>query len=1166
MAYINTATKNFVYVNNIDVSENVIQGSVSEESPLASNIISSTGELTLGGFSNAFSVYDFHKTQFPVGSKVKIYCQLDDGQLYLHPRGTLYVINSSVDINAEQLKLEIGCSLAFLKQYESSYTSSVQSLFGFAPAGHKNVVDYDNYDLGTLDQLLKAYGITIYQDKWGNIQQIEEFPTSDTASKITFYDLYSSINIESTGGDFISADRLEATFSVDIPVTEADVDDDQDNDGIPDAEDDDIDGDDILNTVDPDTGNDGILDEKDSDGDGTSDSLDKDDDDNDIPDIEEPEKPKEEEIPDEPDGETPPPSWDEASIEKTINYSGIRVKPDDDYNLITNGEYGIDGLGLTTDKGSGTKWIPANCGSYRKPITEEQKKQDIVFPYLKHALSAEAFSDDPGSAKTATRSISYYEAIGNQISSSRSEEYSLSQEYASGPINAYCESVVNVFNGHKDWANEVFKEAAEFAKQAVEAAEECLYLRAGKPENEPYTKKEERLQNAALFYFCLKDDRIDWGLKGLRTGLFFLRYGCESLATSGTLWNLSSATDTTYEYYTSGQQSRVVTKTYVHICTLDWVKNRHTFDYLSVKNNGNVMPNLYLPNELVESTTQIVEYSYFKTYTEERTTFVDHINPANSTVSVKRSSNTSANPEMSPNEEQADLGLKEEDPTGSSTSYNPVESDTDNDGTKDWMDFDKDNDGISDEEDEDANANGIIDEEEEEQPEDTIVETQTAKYCDDKTESTDITVSYANVSSSTIQSGGAWFGNKRTSVESVSFPIQFKPTVGIEVAGVCIKPNYNSVIASREALVRRYLQRQMLKSVGDNLGFRVTEKMRANLFEYYPYYPCDLQLSSINKTFRCRSAASTWAFDSTNAICSIDLFVIKEVQNAVFSDPFANTVHAYTSGSSNAYFSTQNLNIPETAQQIEIMSLPENGELIFNGLSVELSQVIDVQDITSSNFYFVPNSSSSTRISFLYQAYNYDGDAISSVESIYPRLPSGEPISLELYKADGGDFVELSSTNGTDLNGGDFDSGAANSIRAFNGGDFDRGGSAYNQLPSDPTTIPRGNNSVNTEEEYGSVVVDAGGNAISTVLLPGAEGDAVSVFNEAVDTEVIDKISVALSEHHYTFIGFNYGVFQNDVLGYNIDFGSIDEPSVEDLDFSGIVDYVEPSFSSGLLD
>ena len=83
-----------VYINGIDVSQYLIQGSISEDSAYSSNIITCTGQIVLGGTTE---VLDFNRTKYKIGSAVDIWCKLDNGEIAKHPKGRQYIINSSTN-------------------------------------------------------------------------------------------------------------------------------------------------------------------------------------------------------------------------------------------------------------------------------------------------------------------------------------------------------------------------------------------------------------------------------------------------------------------------------------------------------------------------------------------------------------------------------------------------------------------------------------------------------------------------------------------------------------------------------------------------------------------------------------------------------------------------------------------------------------------------------------------------------------------------------------------------------------------------------------------------------------------------------------------------------------------------------------------------------------
>ena len=108
---INASSKIRLYINGKEYTDFLIEGSLSDDSAYSSNIITTKGTIILGGDT---SILDFKKTKFPIGSVVTVYATLRNNKLSKLPRGHLYVLNSSVNVNERLTTLEVGCSLAFL--------------------------------------------------------------------------------------------------------------------------------------------------------------------------------------------------------------------------------------------------------------------------------------------------------------------------------------------------------------------------------------------------------------------------------------------------------------------------------------------------------------------------------------------------------------------------------------------------------------------------------------------------------------------------------------------------------------------------------------------------------------------------------------------------------------------------------------------------------------------------------------------------------------------------------------------------------------------------------------------------------------------------------------------------------------------------------------------
>jgi len=223
MSYINTSNGVKLWINDINYTEYLIQGSLSDDSVYSSNIIATRGQIVLG---TSESILDFNKTQFPIGSTIDIWVELDGGIAAKHPKGRLYIMNASSDLQALTTTLEVGCSLAFLAEKESQYGESVRSLFeGMLTSNDRTLLSINQYTLSNLNSYLDCLGEIIYQDRWGHIQKVDVFGNDGLGggffgSKLTTFDKYTAISIDSLSSTAIENDvaavAVEARVSVPI--------------------------------------------------------------------------------------------------------------------------------------------------------------------------------------------------------------------------------------------------------------------------------------------------------------------------------------------------------------------------------------------------------------------------------------------------------------------------------------------------------------------------------------------------------------------------------------------------------------------------------------------------------------------------------------------------------------------------------------------------------------------------------------------------------------------------------------------------------------------------------------------------------------------------------------------------------------------------------------
>lgn len=199
----NATGKIKVFINEQDYSEFLVEGSISDDSAYSNSIITSTGSMKLAGSAD---VLDFNKTKFPVGSHVSIYVTLSNGKMAKMPRGSLLILESSIDIKEPSITFQLGCTLNYLSSREANYESEIEDLIEtFIPQNIKNSFVIEEKNLSTLSNLLDISGLIIFQNAYGTIQKAKKFGTDGIGSntdraKLVSFDKFTTIDVQSLGG------------------------------------------------------------------------------------------------------------------------------------------------------------------------------------------------------------------------------------------------------------------------------------------------------------------------------------------------------------------------------------------------------------------------------------------------------------------------------------------------------------------------------------------------------------------------------------------------------------------------------------------------------------------------------------------------------------------------------------------------------------------------------------------------------------------------------------------------------------------------------------------------------------------------------------------------------------------------------------------------------
>jgi len=1062
MTLANTTSKIRVYINGTNYSNFLIEGAISDDSAYSTNIITAKGSIVLGGDT---TILDYNKTLFPLGSRVNIYATLDNGKAAKLPRGQLYVLNSSIDINSRQTTLEVGCSLAYLVSREGSYESEIKNLItSFISYDVKGSFIVDDYNLSTLQNLLEIDGKIIFQDPYGHIQSVNQFGNDGLGSnlrnaKLTSFDKETAIAIDSIGGaieDLPSA--ILATSDVEVPKSE------EENEGIN------------------------------------------------------------------------PPPFITSTLERTIQVPDANKGGLNGFFKIIN----------DPNSGAAATEAVAGCGTIGGNAEEEDTDDDDVAESYAYTAIASCGTTEYDALERVTngRYVSY-EGPGNQVDFEYDFEYCSAATYAKGIISRVVDVFVNGANNEIEKSNSLLSKANQAYTLRDDYASRpglITYVYSNSVlVNTIYSEEATLNKEAVEYYGCAADQYYEAAVNILD--------GADSLAREATKFADSRTGDYGYSrmqqvFYTYGDGDQVTSKTtlnYVHSAQskaaekaaggvgvvldqspyLDKMRyyivigvNFFSFralgksfdatvagsplmtshDETKVRNPTRHL-NLFLASKTVNT------YEYGSVYNTERETFTDFQDPSNSYFRINYSS-ASGPEEPDRIEYQRD---------GNGCLYaNDSSSDTEN-----------------------------------------VEIEQTVKI--------DIT-NKLGTSSVPV----SWLGTPGPQIKEVQLPLSFAPIRTKICNGVEFVPDTSSTLNLYGQILSTYANNLAKKITADNFGYRITERgTRAEVFEYYPFYPISLNISSLGKKYKLRAASSNWVFDSDNVLCSFDCFNVGDIEE---SDSTAEVTPSNYLGFiktettvvlTNTYF-----NVPATAASIQVTSLPSNGTLSLNGSAVSVGDTITVTQVNAGNLSFVPSAAGTVSVEIGYKVFTPAATPITSSDGIYPPIQ----VDLATYLfADAGEFTNNTTNGGFDAGAGNFDSGTRpGGPYSLNAGDFDTGATVVVSEPNPGTGASSGNNTVDPETQLGISVVDADDSTISTDSLPTPQGDLNSNFEVIIDFNLKPKVYFRLATEVLPQLGWNY-YYITGPLGTAIDMGTIADPNSYTMNFGTITTPVEPVLASAVV-
>ena len=1059
MALANATSKIRLFINEEDYSDYLVEGSISDDSAYSTNIITSKGSVKLAGDT---SILDYNKTLFPIGSRVTIYSTLDNGNLAKLPRGHLYVLNSSIDVNERSTTLELGCSLAYLSEREGVFTDEVEDLIRtFISSSTLGAFVIEDYNLSTLQTLLEIDGRVIFQDRWGNIQYVDQFGSDGLGSniadaKLTSFDKTSAISIESIGGaieDIPSAIRVET--NVETPTSKND-----DNEDDP----------------------------------------------------------------------TPPPYI-------TSETTRLIKRPD-----IESTSNNFDPIN-DPNSGDAATEVVAGCGTISDPVANE------VSAYAYTIKTEVRATEEEVQEKVTNGRYVSYGATGNQVDWEYDFEYCSAMTYAGDLIRGVVDKYVETANAEIEKAKALLSKANQNFALRDDFLSRPRSVNVVKNEygtivSITYTAETQQNLNAAEYYNCAAQQYYDsadeisgWGAKN--HAAYASRWADQYLGVYG----YSNLNQTFNTYGEGGELVEKVQYKYIHTAgTVDAQNalagvapsyrlsaNLNEIRYKIIEGldfsafgdilnqsfdqtiRGNDLltahneltfrnPTIYLNLKLVSK--NVTTYKYGSVYTTETETYTDYENPSNN---YKRTSYSS------------------------SGSKNAIEEDR--------IETQRDGNGC-------------------------IFVNEDASDTESKELAVDVQVTTTSPLGTPVIPV-SWLGSPRATVKTVQMPLDFAPIRTKVCGGVKTIPDLAGTMYLYETIVQRYANNLAKKILADNFGYRITERgNRAELFEYYPFYPIALNLTSLLKGYKLRAASSNWVFDSNNVLCSFDCFNVGNIETLVADEVEPDTYVAFSKTESTTTLNNTYFNLPETGDSIVVKVVPTGGTLAVSGTPISANDTITAADITANNVTFTPSGSGTTTITTFFEVLDSSSNKITSASGIYPPL---QVTYVESPYADGGEFTNNTTNGGYDSDAGDFDTGLRpGGNTSLNAGNFDTGATVVALEPAAPSGASVTNGDTDAELELGVSVLDAADTIISSDTLATPKGNISPQYEAIIEFALIPSVFLNVSAELVPQLGWDYNYIRVP-LGTDIDLGTIVDPNTYAMNFGTILSPNTPTLASSVV-
>lgn len=173
MSYLaNSARLASLTIDGVDYTSSLVSWTASDSTAYKSGCIVTTGELVLGRRTGTTSIEDYDRNSFKRGMPVILEVTYPDGTTQRHPRGLLYVLTNSYDVQNDEITVSLGCRLALM-----NLTDEIDDLLAIVPV----FLDTAQKTFSNVSAAFATVGQYVYQDNTGALQTGEFFSGDSTA-------------------------------------------------------------------------------------------------------------------------------------------------------------------------------------------------------------------------------------------------------------------------------------------------------------------------------------------------------------------------------------------------------------------------------------------------------------------------------------------------------------------------------------------------------------------------------------------------------------------------------------------------------------------------------------------------------------------------------------------------------------------------------------------------------------------------------------------------------------------------------------------------------------------------------------------------------------------------------------------------------------------------